>query len=56
MYQTQIDRVVVIDKSVDIFVKETVPQTIENQSGEVSRKLKKQYETFDIEKQKGKNK
>eukprot|EP01041_Mallomonas_annulata_P001432 gene1432-2755_t len=36
----------------NIFVKITVPENIEKQSGEVSRKLKKQYETFDIEKQK----
>lgn len=49
----QIERVVAQEKDVDYFVKKTVPQTIENQSGEVSRQLKKQYETFDIEKQKG---
>jgi hypothetical protein len=30
----------------DIFVNDTVPQTVENQSGEVSRQLKKQYEIY----------
>lgn len=38
------------------FITKVVPQTIENQSGEVSRQLKKQVETFDIERQKGKKK
>lgn len=52
----QINRVLEQEKSLDYFVKTTVPQTIEAQSGEVSRQLKKQYETFDIEKQKGKKK
>lgn len=42
----------VIEVSKDVFVKETVPAAIELQSGEVSRRLKKEYETFDIEKQK----
>lgn len=54
--EQQVDRVIVIEKDTDVFVGNIVPQTIENQSGVVSRKLKKQYETFDIEKQKGRNK
>lgn len=49
-------RVKAQEKDVDHYVKATVPQAIENQSGVVSRELKKQYETFDIEKQKGKKK
>jgi len=52
----QVDRVKEQEKDVDYFVKTTVPDSIERQSGEVSRQLKKQYETFDIEKQKGKKK
>ena len=48
----QDERVAVISKNVDVFVSKTVPATIERQSGEVSRRLKKEYETFDIEKQK----
>jgi hypothetical protein len=44
------------EASIETFVRKTVPQTIENQSGEVSRQLKKQVETFDIERQKGQKK
>ena len=49
----QVNRVIKEEDDLDFFIKDTVPKTIENQSGEVSRQLKKQYETFDIEKQKG---
>lgn len=52
----QIQRVAEEENDLNLFVKNTVPKTIENQSGEVSRQLKKQYETFDIEKQKGSKK
>lgn len=45
----------VIESNVDIFVKEIVPANIERQSGEVSRRLKKAYEAFDIEQQKERN-
>lgn len=45
-------RVDVIDKNALIFVNETVPAAIERQSGEVSRQLRRAYETFDIEKKK----
>lgn len=45
-------RVDVIDASLDVFVKETVPAAIERQSGEVSRQLRRAYETFEIEKKK----
>jgi len=45
----------VIEEGVDVFVKETVPANIERQSGEVSRRLKKAYEAFDIEQQKERN-
>lgn len=45
-------RVDVIEERLDIFIKQTVPATIEAQSGEVSRQLKRAYETFDIEKKK----
>ena len=48
-------RVDVIEENKDYFVKETVPATIERQSGEVSRQLKKAYEAFDISKQKEMN-
>lgn len=45
-------RVDVIDASLDVFIKETVPTAIERQSGEVSRQLRRAYETFEIEKTK----
>jgi len=45
----------VIEEGVDIFVNDTVPANIERQSGEVSRRLKKAYEAFDIEQQKERN-
>jgi hypothetical protein len=45
-------RVDVIEFNKDHFVKVIVPAAIEKQSGEVSRQLKKAYETFDIEQQK----
>jgi len=41
-----------IDKDMRYFVNITVPENVERQSGEVSRQLKKQHESFDIEKQK----
>jgi hypothetical protein len=44
------------EATIETFVKKTVPQAMENQSGEVSRQLKKQVETFDIERQKGQKK
>jgi hypothetical protein len=52
----QVDRIQAQEESIDHFVTKVVPQTIDNQSGEVSRQLKKQVETFDIERQKGKKK
>lgn len=45
-------RVDSIESNLGIFIKETVPCTIEAQSGQVSRELKRAYETFDIEKKK----
>jgi alpha-acetolactate decarboxylase len=45
-------RVDVIDSNLDVFVKDTVPAAIERQSGEVSRQLRRAYETFEIEKKK----
>lgn len=48
----QSSRVDVIEKSLDVFVKSSVPDAIERQSGEVSRQLRRAYETFDIEKKK----
>lgn len=45
-------RVDVINSNLEVFIKEIVPATIEAQSGEVSRQLKRAYETFDIEKKK----
>jgi len=52
MYPPEVARVVNMEKELNIFVNEIVPANIERQSGEVSRRLKKQYEYFDIEKQK----
>ena len=46
------ERVDVIEKSLDVFIKETVPDNIEQNSGEISRNLRRAYETFDIEKSK----
>ena len=45
-------RIDVIEENVHIFTKQIVPATIEKQSGEVSRNLRRAYETFDIEKKK----
>jgi alpha-acetolactate decarboxylase len=45
-------RVDVIDSNLDVFVKDAVPAAIERQSGEVSRQLRRAYETFEIEKKK----
>ncbi len=47
--ETRIDE---IDKDLDVFIKKIVPEKIEQQSGEVSRQLRRAYETFDIEKKK----
>lgn len=41
-----------IEKDATLFVDKIVPDAIERQSGEVSRNLKKAYETFGIEKKK----
>lgn len=49
---SEVQRIDVIEKDLDYFIKETVPTTIEKQSGEVSRQLRRAYETFDIEKKK----
>jgi len=56
LFPPQVDRVIKEEDNLEYFFKDIVPKTIENQSGEVSRQLKKQYETFDIEKQKGSKK
>jgi hypothetical protein len=45
-------RVDIIEENLEVFVKQIVPETIERQSGEVSRQLRRSYETFDIEKKK----
>ncbi len=47
--ETRLDE---MDSDVDFFFRETVPATIERQSGEVSRQLRRTYETFDLEKKK----
>lgn len=52
MIPPQTQRVVALEKDTQVYFTVTVPDVIEKQSGEVSRQLKKQYETFDIEKQK----
>lgn len=52
LYPVQVERLSVVEKGVNVFVTDTVPDAIERQSGEVSRRLKKAYEAFDIEKQK----
>ena len=45
-------RIDMIDHNAQVFTKQIVPATIEKQSGEVSRNLRRAYETFDIEKKK----
>lgn len=45
-------RVDVIEKDLEFFIKTTVPDAIEKQSGEVSRQLKRLYENFGIEQEK----
>ena len=52
----QTDRIIQLEKETKEYFGNTVPNVIEQQSGEVSRQLKKQYETFDIEKQKAQKK
>lgn len=52
LYPAETVRLTAVEAGVDIFVKETVPNAIEQQSGVVSRRLKAAYEAFDIEKQK----
>jgi hypothetical protein len=49
LYPLEIARVGKMDKEVDFFFDSTVPECIEQQSGVVSRALKKQYEAFNIE-------
>ncbi len=46
------DRVAASEVDTSTFFKVTVPERIETQSGAVSRQLRRQYETFDIEKKK----
>jgi hypothetical protein len=48
----EVSRIDVIEKDVDFFIRDTVPAAIERQSGEVSRQLRRAYETFEIEKKK----
>eukprot|EP01038_Epipyxis_sp_PR26KG_P007173 gene7173-9782_t len=45
-------RVDVIEKDLELFIKDTVPAEIELHTGLISRQLKRAYETFDIEKMK----
>lgn len=45
-------RVDALELDTSVFFKDTVPVRMEKQTGEVSRQLKRQYETFDIEKKK----
>ena len=45
-------RVIHREEDLDVFVNVIVPDAIDKQSGEISRQLKKAYETFDIESQK----
>jgi hypothetical protein len=52
----QFSRLDTIRAETDVFFGSTVPEVVELQSGEVSRQLKRQYETFDIEKQKAEKK
>lgn len=46
------ERIATESKDLDVFVKKTVPEAIDKQNGALSRKLKKAYETFEIEQQK----
>ena len=55
LYPVQTERLEVIRKGVDVFVDETVPANIEKQSGQVSRSLRKAFESFHIEQQKERN-
>lgn len=47
---SETNRVDIIEKDLAVFIKTTVSESIERQSGEVSRNLRRAYETFDIEK------
>jgi hypothetical protein len=55
LFPVQVKRVDAIEADYKHYFSTTVPAAIEAQSGEVSRQLKKEYETFDIEKQKERN-
>jgi len=52
LYPAVEKRVNELDKKIEVFINVTVPENMERHTGEISRKLKKQYETFDIERQK----
>jgi hypothetical protein len=54
LYPPQVQRTVEIDKGVDDYFQYTVPDAIEQQTGIIAKKLKKQYEAFNIEQQKEK--
>lgn len=43
-------RVDVMEEDLDVFIKVTVPENIERQTGKISRDLRRAYETFDLEK------
>lgn len=45
----QVERLEADEGKLDDFVNKTVPRTVDEQSGAVTRKLQKAQETFDIE-------
>lgn len=49
------DGLQVAEKDMSVFFTKIAPDAIEAKSGEVSRQLKKEYESFDIEQQKEMN-
>jgi len=55
LYPVQTERLEIIREGVNVFVDRSVPENIEKQSGQVSRSLKKAFESFHIEHQKEKN-
>lgn len=52
LYPALEKRVDELDTNMEVFIHKTVPENMERHTGEISRRLKKQYETFDIERQK----
>jgi len=52
LYPVEVQRLDALVADVDLFVSKTVPEAIELRSGEISRNIRREYETYDVEKAK----